>query len=322
MPHAGPAEIEHAAALLRAGKLVAFPTETVYGLGANALDAVAVARIFAVKGRPSTSPLIVHVASIEMAKSLSALWPDAAKRLAKKFWPGPLTIVLPTSASIGGRAAVPAIVTAGLSTVGLRMPAHPVALALIRAAGIPLAAPSANRFTQLSPTTAEHVRRGLGDEVDYILDGGPCEVGIESTVVSLAKPLPVLLRPGRISRREIESTLGQALGIATPVSESDAHPAPGMHPRHYSPKTVLYLADNGQVPDQGHGIYLQYKRAPCRAGVSIHQMPLSAADYAAALYDVLHQADAQSYDWIVVDLPPRGPEWEAIHDRLTRAAAK
>ena len=190
-------EIERAAALLRAGRLVVFPTETVYGLGANALDPVAVARVYEVKDRPATSPLIVHVASIEMAQSLVTSWPEIADRLARKFWPGPLTLVLEK------RSVIPAIVTAGLSTVGLRMPAHPIAQALIRAAGLPLAAPSANRFKQLSPTTADHVRESLGDDVDLILDGGPCQVGIESTVLSLTEPQPVLLRPGGIARAEI-----------------------------------------------------------------------------------------------------------------------
>src|SRR5580693_7393668 len=180
-PTAAPGEIGHAARLLRAGRLVAFPTETVYGLGANALDADAVARIYAAKRRPATSPLIVHVASIEMALTVVSAWPETAALLAKKFWPGPLTLVLPKAA------AIPLIVTAGLSTVGLRMPSHPVALALIRAAGVPLAAPSANRFTELSPTTAEHVRRSLGKDVDCILDGGACDVGIESTVLSLVE---------------------------------------------------------------------------------------------------------------------------------------
>ncbi len=175
-----PEEIQHAAWLLRAGKLVAFPTETVYGLGANALDGEAVARIFAAKGRPQTSPIIVHVSSMEMARQVVSEWPQPAESLAQKFWPGPLTLVLKK------QAAVPDLVTAGLDTVGVRMPAHPVALALIEAAQVPVAAPSANRFTQFSPTTAEHVRQSLGDRVDYILDGGPCTVGIESTVLSLA----------------------------------------------------------------------------------------------------------------------------------------
>ncbi len=168
---------------------MAFPTETVYGLGANALDAAAVERIFEAKGRPPTSPLIVHVASIEMARSSLRHWPAAAERLAQRYWPGPLTLVVPKHPSIPDR------VTAGLPTVGLRMPAHPLALALIRAAGVPIAAPSANRFTGLSPTTAEHVRRSLGDTVDLILDGGPTAVGIESTVLSLAGP-PGAAAPG------------------------------------------------------------------------------------------------------------------------------
>ena len=195
-------EIQHAASLLRAGKLVAFPTETVYGLGANALDAEAVARIFAAKGRPHTSPIIVHVSSMEMARLVVSEWPKQAELLAAEFWPGPLTLVLKK------QAAVPDLVTAGLDTVGVRMPAHPVAMALIAAAQIPVAAPSANRFTQLSPTTAEHVRQSLGARVDYILDGGACSVGIESTVLSLTGGLPVLLRPGGVSRRQIELMIG------------------------------------------------------------------------------------------------------------------
>src|SRR5258708_32344222 len=192
MMPATPLDSERAAHLLRAGRLVAFPTETVYGLGANALDPEAVARIYQAKGRPPTSPLIVHVDSVEMAKSLVTTWPEKADRLAKRFWPGPLTIILEKQPSI------PATVTAGLPTVGLCMPAHPIALALIKAAGVPLAAPSANRFTQLSPTSADHVRQSLSADVDLILDGGPCQIGIESTVLSLAEPQPVLLRPGGI----------------------------------------------------------------------------------------------------------------------------
>ena len=185
---ASAAEIAHAAELLCAGKLVAIPTETVYGLAANALDEAAVQRIFATKGRPHSSPLIVHVADVAMARELAAEWTPQAEALAARFWPGPLTIIVPK------RDVVPDIVTAGLPSVALRMPAHPVALALISAAQVPLAAPSANRFTQLSPTSAQHVRDGLGDAVDFVLDGGPCRVGIESTVVSLAGPIPRILR--------------------------------------------------------------------------------------------------------------------------------
>jgi L-threonylcarbamoyladenylate synthase len=347
LPLISPAEIQHAARLLRAGRLVAFPTETVYGLGANALDAEAVARIYAVKGRPSTSPLIVHVDSIEMAKSIVAAWPEPAYRLAQEFWPGPLTMVLLIKSSMERRAPppgirnrigttsvetgdspvhaeqssapIPLIVTAGLPTVGLRMPAHPIALALIQAAGVPLAAPSANRFTQLSPTTADHVRRSLGSDVDYILDGGPCHVGIESTVLSLAEPQPILLRPGAISRLQIEAVIGPITTAADPAA--CAHPAPGMHPRHYSPRTSLLLVTAGKLPKQGQGIYLQYQHPPTRTDIPARQMPHSAADYAAALYQQLHEADAGNYDWIAVDLPPNTAEWEGVQDRLRRAAS-
>jgi L-threonylcarbamoyladenylate synthase len=317
-PTVDPGEIDQAAQLLRAGRLVAFPTETVYGLGANALDAEAVARIYAVKRRPATSPLIVHVASIEMAQSLVAAWPEVADRLARRFWPGPLTLVLQKQQD--RQRQIPDIVTANLPTVALRMPAHPVALALIRAVGVPLAAPSANRFSELSPTTADHVRRSLAAEVDYILDGGPCNIGIESTVLSLTNPDPTLLRPGGISRTELEAIIGP-IASAQEV-QAGSHPAPGMHPRHYSPRTTLFLSTNGTLPDQGQGIYLQHHNRPNRTHRSIHQMPQSAADYAAALYEVLHQADAENYDWIAIDLPPGTPEWEAVQDRLKRAATK
>jgi L-threonylcarbamoyladenylate synthase len=272
-----------------------------------------------------------------MAKSLVANWPDSAARLAQKFWPGPLTLVLPTvhvaadafvrpakqsEATVSSRT-IPAIVTAGLPTVGLRMPAHPIALALIEAAGVPLAAPSANRFTELSPTTANHVRHSLGAEVDLILDGGPCAIGIESTVLSLAGSQPILLRPGGISRADLEAIIGSIIGPVADAQEvkAGAHPAPGMYPRHYSPRTTLYLVTNGKLPDQGQGIYLRHQNAPS-CNVQIIQMPVNASNYAAALYEVLHRADAANHDWIAVDLPPTTPEWEAIQDRLKRAATK
>jgi L-threonylcarbamoyladenylate synthase len=312
------AEIDRAAGLLRAGRLVVFPTETVYGLGANALDAEAVARIYAVKRRPATSPLIVHVSSLEMARSLVANWTETADRLAEQFWPGPLTLVL--QKQLRGPVAIPAIVTANLPTVGIRMPAHPVAQALIQSAGLPLAAPSANRFTELSPTTAEHVRASIGSEVDLILDGGPCQVGIESTVLSLAESEPRLLRPGGISRAQLEKILGRI--NSAEKTEGGADPAPGMHPRHYSPQTPLYLVTEGKVPEEGRGIYLQHNCQPSRADIVIHQMQSSPTQYASELYEVLHQADAGNYDWIAVDRPPISAEWEAIEDRLKRAAAQ
>ncbi|ABF43092.1 translation factor SUA5 [Candidatus Koribacter versatilis Ellin345] len=317
-----PAEIQAAARLLKAGRLVSFPTETVYGLGANALDAEAVARIYAAKGRPATSPLIVHVDSVEMAKSLVTAWPDAADALARAFWPGPLTLVLPA------RDVVPPIVRAGLPTVGVRMPDHPLAQALIRAAGVPLAAPSANRFTQISPTTAEHVRRSLGDSVEMVLDGGPCAVGIESTVLSLAGPRAVLLRPGGVTRAQIEAVIGP-IGDADEAPEG-AHPSPGMHPRHYSPRTRLLLVKDGEVPRDGRGIYLSYGRksppyAARRMGhpnLTVVEMPASAEKYAARLYDELHRADDGGFDWIAVEQVPETPEWEGVRDRVKRAAVR
>src|SRR5258706_931692 len=208
-------ELQRAAALIRSGELVAFPTETVYGLGANALDVAAIEKIYAVKGRPAGSPLIVHVDSIEMARGLVRDWPENAEKLARKFWPGPLTLVLPKQPHVPDR------LTAGLDTVGIRVPSNAIALALIREAGVPIAAPSANRFAELSPTTAEHVRESLGDRVAMVLDGGRTTVGIESTVLSLASPGAILLRPGMVSQAEIEAIIGPVRG--SKPGEADAH---------------------------------------------------------------------------------------------------
>jgi len=306
-------QLLRAASLLREGKLVAFPTETVYGLGANALDAAAVERIYEAKGRPHSSPIIVHVSDHDMAKRVVAQWPEAAEKLADEFWPGPLTLVLRKTA------AVPDLVTAGLPTVGVRMPAHPVALALIQAAHVPVAAPSANRFTQVSPTTADHVSRSLGDRVDYILDGGPCSVGIESTVLSLAEAAPVLYRPGGVSREQIEAVIGPiTIAKETP---GEGHASPGLHPRHYSPRTRLLLVENGDVPQQGSGAYLQLTHPPASPVSKTVSMPNDAAEYAAKLYGVLHALDADNFDWIAIDAPPASPEWEAVLDRLRRAAS-
>jgi L-threonylcarbamoyladenylate synthase len=306
--------IAHAASLLRNGKLVAFPTETVYGLGANALDAFAVARIFEVKGRPSTSPVIVHVSDQNMVATVVASWPAKAQKLAEMFWPGPLTLVLPKMP------AVPDIVTAGLPTVGVRIPAHPLALALIALARVPVAAPSANPFAQISSTTADHVCQAFGDRVDFILDGGPCRVGIESTVLSLAEEVPMLLRPGGISRQRLEAVIGE-IASALPTSEA-AHPSPGMHPRHYSPRTPLVLVRGGHVPLRGSGAYLQLTHPPLQPVSEIVVMPGIAAAYAARLYSVLHALDARAHDWIAVESPPSGAAWEAVLDRLHRAASR
>jgi L-threonylcarbamoyladenylate synthase len=285
-------EISRAAALLRAGGLVAFPTETVYGLGANALDEKAVRSIFEAKGRPLSSPLIVHVASIAMARELALDWPDQAELLARRFWPGPLTIIVPKQPHI------PDLVTAGLASVGLRIPAHPVAKALLEAAQIPIAAPSANRFTELSPTTAEHVRKSLGQKVEMVLDGGPCTVGIESSVISLTGPVPRILRPGMITQTQIEEVIG-------PVETGAGGESPGQHPRHYSPRTRIVF---GQPPDLGRGVVL-----------ALATMPSDPAGYGESLYRVLHDLDQQAYDWISIELPPDTPEWAGIRDRLIRA---
>ncbi|MGH9632671.1 MAG: L-threonylcarbamoyladenylate synthase [Bryobacteraceae bacterium] len=307
-------EIERAADVIRRGGLVAFPTETVYGLGANALDESAVARIFEAKGRPETSPLIVHVDSISMASGLTAGWPEEAERLARRFWPGPLTLVLRKNAR------VPERVTAGLGPVGLRMPAHPTAQELIRTAGVPIAAPSANRFTELSPTTAEHVRLALGDRIDMILDGGPTRVGIESTVLSLVER-PVLLRPGMVTLRELEDCIGQVEVLDSALNsiarEGEAHPSPGMHARHYSPRTPLMI---GATRPEDNAAYVWWNRElPAARSV---EMPGKPKEYAARLYETLHRLDQEGWDYIAVEAVPDGPEWAAVADRLLRAAQK
>ena len=304
-------ELERAARLIRAGGLVAFPTETVYGLGANALNAEAVERIFSVKGRPHESPVIIHTGTIEMARTLVQHWPREAEILANRYWPGPLTLVLPKHPNI------PAVVTAGLDTVALRVPSHPIALALIREAGLPIAAPSANRFAQLSPTSAEHVRKALGNDVDMILDGGPTSVGIESTVVSLARDVPCLLRPGIISSAELESLIGR---MTVGSNVAGPHASPGMHARHYSPRTRLVLVKNGRLPAKGRGAYLWiHERAETEESIP---MPANPAAYAAILYDTLHKLDEAAYEWVAVERPPDSSEWAGIVDRLERAAAE
>jgi L-threonylcarbamoyladenylate synthase len=293
-------ELKRAAAIIRRGGLVAFPTETVYGLGANALDADAVARIYAAKERPFASPLIVHVADEAMARAVTAEWPSTAQVLAAKFWPGPLTLILKKAA------VVPGLVTAGLDSVGVRMPAHPMALALIRLAAVPIAAPSANRFSEISPTTAEHVRASLGERVDMILDGGATEVGIESTVASLRRDPPVILRPGMISQKALE----EATGLAWDREVDVPHIAesPGLQPRHYAPRTPFYLVECGVPMPKGRG--------------RIIEMPQDAKEYATQLYSKLHEADQQGWEWIAMLRPADTVEWAGILDRLRRASAK
>jgi L-threonylcarbamoyladenylate synthase len=298
-------DIRKAAQLLLAGELVVFPTETVYGLGANALDPVAVQKIYALKGRPATSPLIVHVSSVEQARELAAEWPEDAERLARGFWPGPLTIVVPK------KPVIPDDVTAGLPTVGLRMPRHTVALAILREAGLPIAAPSANRFTQLSPTTAQHVREAFGRDMPFLLDGGPCEVGLESTVIAVTKDGLEVLRPGM-------AFVQHAAPAPYPAEQNAAHSSPGQHHKHYSPRTRVLLVNRGHLPPKGRGAYL-WLAYDAEAAWKL-RMPEQPESYAAKLYSVLHDLDRRGYDWIAVELPPHAPEWAAIRDRLTRAA--
>jgi L-threonylcarbamoyladenylate synthase len=323
--------IEQAATLLRLGMLVAFPTETVYGLGANALHAPAVESIFAAKGRPSNNPIIVHVADVAAARRLAADWPERASLLAEKFWPGPLTIVLPK------RAEVPDIVTAGSSTVGLRVPAHPVALALLRAAEIPIAAPSANRSMRISPTTANHVLRGLDGRIDFVLDAGPTSGGLESTVLDLTTDPPQLLRPGLITVDQLEAIIGPIASGQHAVSKSSTAPlrSPGMLERHYAPraKVVCISAENrvlvqellqsnqrlGWLRLAGTNPELQLSTESNKT--IILDMPADAAQYSARLYAALHELDDAGVDQIVVDLPPGGDAWLAVHDRLRRAAS-
>lgn len=322
-----PAEaLRHAAEVLRSGGLVAFPTETVYGLGANALDPAAVARIFAAKGRPANNPLIVHVASVEQARRLAASWPEAAEQLAARFWPGPLTLVVPRAA------AVPDIVTAGAATVALRIPAHPVARALLEAVNLPIAAPSANRSNQVSPTTAEHVLHGLGSVVEILLDGGPASGGLESTVLDLSTDPPRLLRPGLVRPSEIEEIIGridcERISIADPTL---ALPSPGLQPRHYAPRVPMEcLVSGGRFRVESLSrdglrvgwLALKEQMAVAAPPAVVIEMPRDAVAYAARLYAALHELDAAAVDRIIVDLPPEDEAWQAVRDRLRRGATR
>ena len=323
--------LARATAILAEGGLVAIPTETVYGLAADALDADAVARIFAAKGRPASNPLIVHVSGVAMARSLAASWPDAAARITAALWPGPVTVVVP------GSAAIPPAVTASGRTVALRCPAQPLARRLIEQLGRPLAAPSANRSEQLSPTTAGHVLEGLGNRVDLILDGGPCGRGIESTVVDCTTTPPRILRPGPLAAAELAATLGgpvaSDLPAGLPPTDEPAR-APGGHPRHYAPATPLEVTSRGadrveSLVRAGAAVAWLTLRpdAPEVRAIAatplaiVVPMPASPEDYAARLYATLHALDRRSPERIVVDAPPDTEAWHAVNDRLRRASA-
>ena len=305
--------------ILEAGGLVAFPTETVYGLGADGLCTAAVARIYAAKGRPSTNPLILHVSGLAMARAVVRRFPAQALALAEAFWPGPLTLVLPKGAC------VPDAVTAGGDTVALRIPAHPAALALIRTFGRPLAAPSANRSEHVSPTTAAHVAEDLGEAVDLILDGGPCERGLESTVLDLSGTEPRVLRPGPLPPALLARVLGR-----TPRLGADAHhgvaPSPGLSPRHYAPRLPVVLTAEPEAElarATGPQGWLRLGDPPAALPDSVVCRALSGHPDLAArgLYAALRELEALPLVRIVADLPPDTGPWLALRDRLTRAAA-
>lgn len=313
-------DLERALALLRAGGVVAVPTETVYGLAADARNPDAVRRIFAIKGRPADHPLIVHIASAEAMTDWARDIPEAAWRLARAFWPGPLTLIL------WRRPEVPDVVTGGQDTVGLRVPDHPLTLELLRRFGGGLAAPSANRFGRISPTRPEHVVDELGEAVDLILDGGPCGVGVESTIVDLTGSTPAVLRPGGIPLEAIRSVLGRPVDYSSgggPVR------APGMLPSHYAPATPLAILPADRLWDEA----ARRAQAGARVGVLTHGLPRAmpgvfvlclpndAAEYARELYAALRVLDEEGYDGILVEAVPDSPEWLTVANRLERAAA-
>jgi L-threonylcarbamoyladenylate synthase len=311
--------IAEAAGILAAGGLVAFPTETVYGLGADGLNPEAVARIYAAKGRPATNPVILHVEGIAAAKALVTQWPETAQRLAERFWPGPLTLVLPASET------VPAIVRAGGPTVALRCPDHPIALALIRATGRPLAAPSANRSQHLSPTLAEHVASGLGEAVALILDGGPTAAGLESTILDLSGARPRILRPGPIGAGELTELLGLVERWEGSVPAGEIQAAPGMAERHYSPRARLELVERsaGLREAAGRVAYVAFGALPpLPEGVRGVVLPLDAAVAGTRFYALLHELDDAGFERVVMERPPEDDTWLALRDRLQRAASR
>lgn len=320
------AAVEGAVQLLRAGEVVALPTETVYGLAANALDAGAVARIFEIKGRPMHNPIIVHVASVETGRRCASRWPALADKLAEAFWPGPLTIVVPRSVEI------PDVVTAKGPTVGLRWPSHPIMQAVIRECGFPLAAPSANPFGQVSPTTPEHVRKMLGGKIKLIVDGGQSQVGIESTVVDLSVEPPRLLRPGIIHAESLLAVAGQL--VAGERAEGETLKSPGMLPKHYAPKARLLIwswEDDGELRlriancglriEQTHVI--AHTKLPGSGNFGrVSVIPHDPPAFGRAIYAELHRCDEEGARWIVIEALPETLEWHAIADRLRRAASE
>lgn len=327
--HPDAAALEEAAVVLRRGGLVGIPTETVYGLAGRALDPAVLGRIFAAKGRPTSHPLIAHVEGEAQARVLAANWPDVAARLAERFFPGPLTLIVPRAAH------VPLELTGGAETVAVRAPMHAVARALLRAVGEPLAAPSANRYQSVSPTTAAHVVESLGDRVDLVLDAGPCVHGIESSVVDVTVDPPRLLRPGALSVAEVRSVVPELLVQEGLVAKSGAERAsPGLDARHYAPRAHVHVAPSqaaafatvSAAVAAGKRVTLVLHppiRHPILAGdhLRVIVLPESASGYAAQLFATLHAADAAGSQLIVVEDVPTGEAWLAVRDRLRRARA-
>lgn len=325
-----PEAIRQAAEILRRGGLVAFPTETVYGIGANALDAEAAQGIFNAKGRPAKNPLIVHIANVEAAQKIASHWPPEAQKLAERFWPGPLTLV------VHKKPCVPATVTAGGPTVALRVPAHPVAQALLNAVDFPIAAPSANRSSRLSPTEASHVLRDLNGIIPLVIDAGPTTKGLESTVIDLSVATPRLLRPGMISPEAIEEVLHLKMERLPKLKSSDDGPmlSPGMIEKHYSPYTPLELTESNEVGRhrveelvRGGGQRVGWVPLGNReafapsAKVIVMPLPLDPNIYALKFYATLHILDLLQPTRIIVTLPPDEPGWLAVRDRLLRASS-
>jgi L-threonylcarbamoyladenylate synthase len=309
-------EVRRAAEILRAGRLVAFPTETVYGLGADASNPAAIALLYAVKRRPMEHPVIVHFAHAERAFAWTRDGPETARRLAARFWPGPLTLVLKRSALARD------FITRGVDTIGIRVPSHPVARAMLDAFGGGVAGPSANRFGHVSPTTAAHVRADLGRDVELVLEGGSSEVGIESTIVDLSRDRPVLLRPGHISRE----TLEQFLGEAVPDGDAQAPRHPGGLERHYAPQTPVRLvaahALDAEIAKLGaHAAVLAFSRPDERVDYWL-RMPRDAEGYARKLYAALRELDGAGCEAILIESPPQAPAWQAVRDRLQRATSQ
>ena len=309
-------EVRRAAQILRAGGLVAFPTETVYGLGADASSAQAVARLYAVKRRPADHPVIVHFGSAASAFTWAREVPAAARKLGERYWPGPLTLILKRSAQAKD------FVTGGQDTVGLRVPSHAIAHELLEEFGGAIAAPSANRFGLVSPTTAAHVREDLGKDVDLVLEGGPSEVGIESTILDLSGAAPVLLRPGHLSKEQLEQVLGVEV-----LEKTEASPRhPGGLERHYAPRTPArmvptYGLDKAITELKARVAVLAFSRPDERVDYWL-RMPREPQAYAQRLYAALRELDTAGCERILVEAPPDSPEWTAVRDRLRRACGQ